>query len=237
MKGHNSLDTINILQWNAKSLKKRIPELSYHSQTYDVILISETWLSEPDTICIKGFDIIREDRLASKGGGVAIFVHHGIKYKIKDILYCCGEKLEACSVDLYTNRGLLSIVSCYRPPQSYIKSEEWERFLDQFTNNSSFIGGDFNAHNTSWGDPTNDYNGLQLESALLNLDLMVLNQGSSTYINPALNKESVLDLSLISLNLGLISRWQVLQDSGAAIIFLFILPSISRLNIFPSLKK
>lgn len=185
----------------------------YHSVNYDIILISETWLSDKDKVRLKGFDIVRKDRLNNKGGGVAIFIRNGLKYMSKDIKYQCDNKLEVCAIDLFTNKGIISFVSCYRPPQSNIKAKEWEKFFDQFSNRSAFVGGDFNAHNSLWGDLTNCSNGFHLELALLETDLLVLNNGVPTYINPALNKESVLDLSMISTNLGLISRWEVLQDT------------------------
>jgi hypothetical protein len=47
------------LQWNCHS---KLPELQQRANQYDITLLSETWLSEEDTVYMKGFDIIRNDK-------------------------------------------------------------------------------------------------------------------------------------------------------------------------------
>lgn len=58
---------LRILQWNARSIKYKINELSKHCDGFDIIYISETWLTFDMTIRLRGYDVIREDRVGQKG--------------------------------------------------------------------------------------------------------------------------------------------------------------------------
>lgn len=57
--------------------------------------------------------------------------------------------------------------------------------------------GDFNVHNTLWGGDRTDQNGTVIEGFMDTKDLVCLNDGSSTRINPKMQSKSVLDLTLI----------------------------------------
>jgi hypothetical protein len=41
------------MQWNARNIKNKIPELQNNCNIHDIILLAETWLSCKDTLCIK----------------------------------------------------------------------------------------------------------------------------------------------------------------------------------------
>lgn len=205
---------VRILQWNANDIKNKINELNFHLDSTDVALISETWLSGKDVLFFKGFDVIRRDRPNGiRGGGVAILIQKKYKYKIKNLNYTCNSKLGVSAIDLLTNREFLTIASCYRPPHGFVSVNEWKTFLKQFNDCPLLIGGDFNAHCTSWGDKKNCNTGSNLENALFEIDFFVVNSGTVTYINFANNTESVLDLMVISSDLGLSFNWHVGFDS------------------------
>jgi hypothetical protein len=44
--------------------KCKLPELQHRANQYNIIFLSETWLTKEDTVYIKGFNIIRKDRPA-----------------------------------------------------------------------------------------------------------------------------------------------------------------------------
>jgi len=62
------LKKLRILQWNAKSVLFKYNELSKHCEKFNVILISDTWLSPYKCFMLKEYDTVREDRLDRSGG-------------------------------------------------------------------------------------------------------------------------------------------------------------------------
>lgn len=57
------LESINIMQWNTKSIRSKVLELSRNYNNVDFILVSETWLKPPNNLfLVKGFDTVRRDR-------------------------------------------------------------------------------------------------------------------------------------------------------------------------------
>lgn len=81
---------MKILQWNCQSLRSKRAELEKRSIDYDIILLSETWLGVDDRFLLRGFDVVHLGRTDRRGGGVAVIVRNGIKYKIIDNLYNMG---------------------------------------------------------------------------------------------------------------------------------------------------
>ncbi|KMQ86684.1 rna-directed dna polymerase from mobile element jockey [Lasius niger] len=100
------------------SLRKKRPELEMRSKDYDLILLSETWLNPEDRWLLRNFDVIRSDRDARRGGGMAIMIRNGIKYQIIYNLYNANKKLEICGIKTVLNSKNIAIVSVYRPPQA-----------------------------------------------------------------------------------------------------------------------
>jgi hypothetical protein len=42
--------------------QKKLPELQHRAEKFDVIILSETWLTRKDKAYIKGFDVLRWER-------------------------------------------------------------------------------------------------------------------------------------------------------------------------------
>lgn len=141
---------MKILQWNCRSFKAKLVEFSYQIRNYDIAILSETWLTCFDSVIIKGFDIIRKDRIGHRGGGVGILIKNGLKYNIRNVSDC-NNSLEVCAADIYDSFSKFTVVSCYRSPNSpRISTSDWRSFFDQFQDRS-IVGGDFNAHHSSRG--------------------------------------------------------------------------------------
>ena len=56
--------------------------------------------------------------------------------------------------------------------------------------------GDFNAHSKDWGCPNEDCKGKIIGDLLMERDLSVLNDGSTTYLHPGCGSQSAIDLSI-----------------------------------------
>jgi len=109
---------------NVVSLPKYLDELRLRmqSQTLDKLALSETRLDNTFTdtaVSIEGYTLVRRDRCRS-GGGVAMYIHHVISYKIRsdlsdpDLEFLCTESQKPQAKSF-----LLS--NWYRPPNSPIE--------------------------------------------------------------------------------------------------------------------
>lgn len=94
---------LQIVHINTRSIYPKIEQIRHEfvSDALDVLCITESWLtpSIPDNfVSLKGFDIIRNDRLGKRGGGTCVFINSRIKYAVtlpkfnnKLIEMQCGE--------------------------------------------------------------------------------------------------------------------------------------------------
>lgn len=64
---------LKIIQGNARSIRHKMNELIKFYEGFDIVCISETWLSLNISICLHGFDVVREDRVGQGRDGVLDF--------------------------------------------------------------------------------------------------------------------------------------------------------------------
>lgn len=215
---------ITIVQWNCRSIKGKKTNLQslLLKTSADIFILCETWLSPKDFFNFKNFQCIRIDR-DTRAGGVLILVKRGWSFSTisfsdlatvninniddsKDIL----KTVEIAGIVIDHNNFKCSIVSSYIPPRSKLNSNELEQLFNQIPQ-PMILAGDLNAHNTAWGCINDDRLGLELEKSLNNLDLVFLNDGSVTRLAPPPFKNSALDLTICSKNLGLNCSWSTLS--------------------------
>lgn len=142
---------------NARSVNNKLPELHYmlYSMSYDVILISESWLyaGAPDSLLDpeKRFTVVRCDRL-TLGGGVCALISKQHNVIVVDIAESYSD-LEICCFDLLYNDSAsrCRIFIVYRPPNTNNMSRIAEclcKFSD--TKFHCIIAGDFNCKKIDW---------------------------------------------------------------------------------------
>ena len=76
-----------------------------------------------------------------------------------------------------------------------------------------WVGGDFNCHNVVWGSQRTDAVGEEVFVEFSNSDLLLLNDGTRTYIDSSSGLPSCLYLSFVSPNLKTEAKWVVLVDN------------------------
>jgi len=201
------MTNISIVQWNARSIRHKILELSSYSNGVDIFLISETWMEPQDNIRLKGFDVIRNDRIGRRGGGVLIFVCQGFKYSIMGNINDGHGSLEVCGIKVFTDQGTISIISLYRPPDlPNLSSQQWLNFFSQFQGDF-LVGGNFNLPNNCI---------VPLLEGIEELDICLLNDNSPTYFEMERNYSSSLDLSFAKSSLCHKIDWSVGDDLWAS---------------------
>lgn len=201
---------LRILQWNCQSLRTKRAELEKRSLNYEVMLLSETWISANENLIFRNFDVINIGRKDRRGGVVALLMGSGIRYKIINNLYNVGNKLEICAAEISLKNKPVTIVSAYKPPHISISVLEWENFFSQFTSDT-IIGGD--SHHTSWSNSLSCSEGNKLFQAQTNLGFSCLNNGSHTRIPTPHQCGSAIDLTFTNSDIFITAHWEVIQET------------------------
>ena len=102
----------------------------------------------------------------------------------------------------------VTICSVYLPPSLKWRKADIEDLVNQLPP-PVLILGDFNAHSTSWGCTNTDSKGKVIEDFLLQSNLSILNNGSSTYLHPGTGSTSAIDLSICQPSLFLDLSWSL----------------------------
>ena len=147
-----------IIHLNARSIKNKIDLTEAEANQFDIITVSETWLSQIDMntlIHLTNFHPpIRHDWPNDPHGGVAIYVKNNLFCKMRPDLQVNG--LEAVWVETKINQESLLVGSFYCPPNS--RANYWELISDSIRKANNcvvkfIILGDFNTdffNNPSW---------------------------------------------------------------------------------------
>lgn len=206
---------LRILQWNCNSFTKRRGHLQQISENYDVIILLETKLNENSYAALSNFTILRNDRVDNQGGGIIIANKNIIPFSIVDSIYNVPLILETLAISIIINKIEFFIIAVYRPPEDNFPNHLWQLLINSIPNlHTTFIGGDFNCHNTLWGGSHTDTIGEQLQSTFLDNNLLLLNDQSVTFINKSNpNNPSSLDLSFISSQFYPLCSWSVGEDN------------------------
>nr|BAC57902.1 reverse transcriptase [Anopheles gambiae] len=112
--------------------------------------------------------------------------------------------------------GGTTFLSCYAPPRQ--PTDEFERFieavqLETLTHSQVVIAGDFNAWHVEWGSERNSEKGEELLSAIQQLDLVVLNQGTtSTFDGNGAATASIVDVAFATPTIAQPGTWNVCGD-------------------------
>ena len=144
----------SIIHLNSRSLNKNFKDIKDYlhtfSQPFNIIAISETWMNSGDVedFEMDGYELVYVNRKNKAGGGVAIYVDNGLKFKVLDDMTTVVDNLFEClTIEVCMERGRNIIISCiYRAPGTSIDvfTEYVESMLVSKNNKTIFICGDFN---------------------------------------------------------------------------------------------
>ena len=186
---------LSILQLNIQSLLPNLYILETEMQPYDIVVKTETWLSPKttdDDLLISNFSRpYRRDRIDRPGGGVAIYIRHGLHSVLRSDLI--NGNIEAISVEIRLKNHKLLLCGVYRPPNS--GNPYWELIEITFDNlSNSGIGdivivGDFN------NDMTTPSSSAKIRNLISSYNFSQLIDEPTHYTE---NSSSIIDLILVS---------------------------------------
>lgn len=176
-----SLKTIKILNWNCNGVKSQRSLLISFLARYniDVACLTETHLSDGETLNISGYNIIRKDRSARvASGGTAIFIKK--KYQFNTLSLDSIVDFEMIGLELkFTNQTYLRTICVYKQPNKRLNEQELQYIFD--TTAPTILIGDLNSKCTYWGCRTNNPSGTKLNNICISHQAQVFAPEEFTY--------------------------------------------------------
>ena len=201
---------LTILQWNAQGFNNHGRELAQYlqgtDQLFHVLCIQETWFQPENKMILPGYDCFSRHRENQARGGCALYIHNSLYYE-QPIF---DDDYEIQHARLRVGGELFLLVNFYNPCQKLNDNILKRLVVNIDENDKCVILGDFNSHNILWGSKINDCNGKIVDKFVMDHDLLLLNDGTGTRIDPHSGKLSSLDLSFVTPNLGSRCLWKVM---------------------------
>ena len=123
---------------NCRSLLPNIDELRLIYRPF-IIAITETWLNETvfdDEINIAGFTVLRQDRQVRRGGGCAVYIADGVKFRRRADLE--ESVFEVLWLEIKIHNSIYVSGCAYRPPN--FSESEFFNYLDDVITSETHAG-------------------------------------------------------------------------------------------------
>ena len=111
-----------VMQLNVRGISSKksqmidLLEHSVHNKQVDIVLISETWLTEfSPAINIPGYELYRQDSIHKKGGGVAILTSSKLRTVRRPNLSSKLEQSECVTLEIILRNGDRPLSQLYVP--------------------------------------------------------------------------------------------------------------------------
>ena len=169
--------------------------------------MQETFLKDSDKFSLRfHFCYFKHCGGDKASGGVAVIVNNSVPHHSVKL----DSSLQAVAVGISLNKTI-TLCSVYLPLSSPIEIKKPDHLIDQLPK-PFILMGDFNSHHTLWGCLDTNDEGRIIEDIVTKQDLVVLNDKSSTYLQPATGSYSSLDLSICSPEICPDFNWKVVDD-------------------------
>jgi hypothetical protein len=205
------IKTLKIVQWNARSLRPKWPEITQflNVNQIHVGIIQETWLSTSDMLKDNVYSIIRLDR-QDRYGGVAFIIHKSIAYEVVSQFNTNSIQLLIIKIKTFKPPLILYNIYCTNKP---INKNFWQNEL--FTNDDGLrlMCGDWNAHHPYWGANNANKRGNDIFNCYFYSNFILLNNITHTTAPTLYRKTSTIDLSFASPDMhSKMMSWEVGKD-------------------------
>ena len=162
-------NSFSVLHINIRSMNKNFEKLreylSHAKGNFSVITLTETWCNDDETDKnslwqLPNYTAIHQIRNSSqKGGGIALYVHNSLNYKIPKNKNINNNDIECLNIEIVSKTSENVMVSCiYRPPRG-----DAHKFLDEmkghiiknkFQEKPLFLVGDLNINSLDYSRNT-----------------------------------------------------------------------------------
>ena len=198
-----------ILQWNVRGFQASREELLLLTRFYQpcVLALQETLQSDCTKKSLSGYSVLhRSSGRDSTSGGVALLINQNMLSSPVDL----DTNLQAVAARISFGKTV-TVCTIYLPPSVPFRGADLYHLFEQLPR-PFIVVEDFNGQNPLWGSDHCDSRGRLFEEIFNDLNLCILNDGSSTYFHPASGSKSMLDLSVADPSLFLELTWTVVHD-------------------------
>ena len=111
---------LSVLHLNIRKFKLFLPNFNFD---FSIICFSETWLDDSFSLSQSLYELpkykcIHQVRSYGKGGGVSIYIHNSLNFKLRPDLSINSFDVESLSIELLCKKKKNTLISVlYRPPK------------------------------------------------------------------------------------------------------------------------
>lgn len=141
----------------------------------------------------------------NRSGGLAFLIHKSVLFteiQINTTIPC-----QSIEIRIPKITHSVHIYNCYLSPSIKYTPTDFNQLNSHLDRNTVLLG-DFNAHNPLWGGSSCDRRLTIIEDWIENLPLVILNDGTPTFLNYR-GKDTSIDLSIVSSHLSHLFNWDV----------------------------
>lgn len=172
---------LRIAAWNINGLSpnKQEVELFVNHNKIDILLISESHMTDEKLIKIEGYNVYCTNHPdGTSHAGAAIVIRENIKHHVLPDFKQMYLQATVVSIDDW--QGPLRVAAVYCPPRHRIDEQMFSDFF-HLLGNRYITGGDWNAKNTFWGSRLTTTRGRELKKAIDRNSLNTITSREPTY--------------------------------------------------------
>ena len=96
---------------------------------FSIVCFSEIWVddisfSKNSNFQLSGYQVLHQTRKNRKGGGVCVFVHENLSFKLREDLSINCDAIQSLSVEISSTKSNNILITIYRPPNGDMKQSE-----------------------------------------------------------------------------------------------------------------
>lgn len=175
------MNTLKIATWNIDGLSAKIKEAEVliNEHKLDILLISETHLTNKNQIRIPNYNIYTTNHPdGTAHGGTAVIIRSSISHH--ELPHFRSHHIQATTISVQDKNGNFNVSSVYCQPKPKINKDMFSQFFQ--TLGKRFIaGGDWNAKHIHWGSRLTTTRGKELKACLDMKHLVTLSTAEPTH--------------------------------------------------------
>jgi len=179
-----------------------------------ILCLQETLLAHPHRFKIRGFKQVNYFSNSPNTRGLCILIRDDYEFVNLDCSGFCHASVEILGIQVNCSLDEpIFIFNIYRHPNRNTPFSFYSNlFAFALTHKFVLFVGDFNAHHSDWEDTRTDLQGEHISKACEDCRLVIMNDGSPTFMSSPSVSSSIIDLSIASRSLALLTSLVTTQD-------------------------
>jgi len=191
--------SLNIIHWNSRGIRNKIPEIQSIAINTHILCLQETLITSASQFNISGFKHVNLVSSSSNVHGLSTLIHNDYQFSIVDCNALALPSVEVLGIRLYCSLAeSLYIFNIYHHPGINTPFSFYRKLFGLSSSYKYVIFlSDFNARHSDWHDFRTDSQGENISRACDAFGLVVLNNGSPTFLSSPNFSSSIIDISIV----------------------------------------